>query len=95
MAGWHALEAEGKYKTCPHGRGLPYQWEGETVEPCIECRIAKAIHYPECWDTACYTTLESALAEVFAWWKCSNDDCAQAPNAKVRGDAPLAARPVD
>ena len=27
-------------------------------------RLGKLIHYPECWDTACYETLESALAEI-------------------------------
>lgn len=38
--------------------------------------IAKAIHYPECWDTAAYPTLASALCEMFAFFKCTNDDCA-------------------
>lgn len=26
--------------------------------------IAKSIHYPECWDTMAYTTLESAIHEI-------------------------------
>jgi len=36
--------------------------------------MAAAIHYPECWDTAAYPTLEDAMAEIYAWFKCSNDD---------------------
>jgi len=48
----------------------------EPVQPVKQEPVAKAIHYPECWDTAAYPTLESALAELFAWFKCSNDDCA-------------------
>lgn len=39
--------------------------------------IADAIHYPGCWDTAAYPTLESALHEMTAWFKCSNDECQQ------------------
>ena len=34
-------------------------------------RIAAAIHYPECWDTAAYPTVESALSEVFAHYRCT------------------------
>lgn len=37
-------------------------------------RIAAAIHYPECWDTAAYPTVESALAEVFAHYHCTEHD---------------------
>ena len=37
--------------------------------------VASAIHYPDCWDTACYPTLASALSEMYAWFECSNDDC--------------------
>lgn len=40
---------------------------------------ATAIHYPECWDTAAYPTVWDAFAEVAAWFKCSNDECAQKP----------------
>jgi hypothetical protein len=38
--------------------------------------LAASFHYPDCWDTACYQTLEDALHEMQAWFKCSNDDCA-------------------
>lgn len=27
-------------------------------------RLGKLIHYPSCWDTACYRTLEDALTEI-------------------------------
>ena len=32
--------------------------------------IAKAIHYPRCWDTAAYPTLASALWEMVMMPKC-------------------------
>lgn len=43
--------------------------------------IATAIHYPAHWDTAAYPTLESALSELSAWFKCS--ECAQPAPAVV------------
>ena len=43
---------------------------------------AQAIHYPECWDTAAYPTLESALAEVYAAFRCTNEDTHPAPSAQ-------------
>jgi len=49
----------------------------------VEADISKAIHYPECWDTAAYPNLIFALAELFAWFKCSNEDCTTPP---VDGD---------
>lgn len=33
--------------------------------------VAQAIHYPQCWDTAAYPTVKSALAEVHASFHCS------------------------
>lgn len=33
--------------------------------------LAAAFHYPEHWDVAAYPTLESAISEVVAWFKCS------------------------
>ncbi|MDF6392098.1 hypothetical protein NLO62_26980, partial [Escherichia coli] len=30
---------------------------------------------PECWDTAAYPTIESALAETGEDFQCTNDDC--------------------
>ncbi len=37
-------------------------------------RIAAALHYPECWDTAAYPTVESALSEVYAHYRCTEHD---------------------
>lgn len=34
-------------------------------------RWAKAIHYPEHWDTACYQTLEEAITETLEWHGCA------------------------
>jgi hypothetical protein len=42
---------------------------------------AEAIHYPECWDTAAYPTVESALSEVYAAFKCTNHIVASEPKA--------------
>ena len=33
--------------------------------------LATALHYPQCWDTAAYPTLESAIDEAAAWFRCS------------------------
>ncbi|MFZ3286620.1 MAG: hypothetical protein WA191_07190 [Telluria sp.] len=44
--------------------------------------LAKAIHYPDCWDTAAYSTLSDALAAVYHDFQCS--ECQAAP-AKVEG----------
>lgn len=38
--------------------------------------IMAEIHWPECWDTACYDTLASAMAELYTHFKCSDEDCA-------------------
>lgn len=56
--------------------------------PATEIDVAKAIHYPECWDTAAYPTLESAISEIAAF-RCTNDDCAAAPVA-VLNDTDIA-----
>lgn len=45
--------------------------------------IAKAIHYPECWDTAAYPTVESALHEMTAEFQCANDHCAHLATTRV------------
>lgn len=55
--------------------------------------IGKAIHYPECWDTAAYPTIEDALSEMFACFKCSDADC-QTPPAASQEAKPVAAEPV-
>lgn len=48
----------------------PRDAEGEDAS----LAMAQAIHYPACWDTAVYPTLASALHEMAAWFKCSNDE---------------------
>jgi len=37
--------------------------------------LAESLHYPDCWDTAAYPTIESALSEVYAYFKCTQ--CAE------------------
>ncbi|MBR8376505.1 hypothetical protein KDW20_12025 [Burkholderia cenocepacia] len=47
-----------------------------------ESKLAQAIHYPECWDTVAYPTVESALREVYAAFRCQQ--CEQPePRAEV------------
>lgn len=50
--------------------------QGE-AEEAPESDIAAAIHCPEHWDTMAYPTLESALHELAAWFKCS--ECKPVP----------------
>ena len=45
---------------------LRAEWEKERGE---------AIHYPACWDTVAYPTVDSALNEVFTWFSCGQDEC--------------------
>ena len=55
----------------------------EMVAEPADDRIASAIHYPECWDTAAYPTVESALSEVFAHYRCTEHDApAEVPMPK-------------
>jgi hypothetical protein len=49
--------------------------------------IAEAIHYPTCWDTTAYPTLESALSEVYTAFKCSQ--CMQAVKPLAGGNQTL------
>ena len=49
-----------------------------------KARIADMLHYPSCWDTAAYPTVESALHEVAMSFRCNNDDCSAAHDAEVR-----------
>ncbi|MGC8213264.1 DUF551 domain-containing protein [Ralstonia pseudosolanacearum] len=46
-----------------------------TVRKILGTSLAAAIHYPGCWDTAAYPTIESALAETGENFQCTNDDC--------------------
>jgi hypothetical protein len=42
-------------------------------------RIARVLHYPACWDTAAYPTLESAAWEAIACAKLGCSTCEAAP----------------
>ena len=57
---------------------------------------AALIHYPECWDTAAYPTLASAIKEIGAF-KCSSDECqAATQEAKpVAADSAFRSRVAD
>jgi hypothetical protein len=44
-------------------------------------RIARALHYPACWDTAAYPTLESAVWEAIACAKLGCSTCEPAQTA--------------
>ena len=59
----------------------------DRAEPLTEEQIGEALHYPECWDTAAYPTVLSALSEVFAFFRCSNDEHATALT-ETQEDAP-------
>ena len=48
---------------------------------------AAAIHYPACWDTAAYPTLESALSEMYHDFKCQEDHPPPDAPAREAGDA--------
>lgn len=57
-----------------HGRMREAEADAERLNAEV-AEIARAIHYPECWDTVTYPTLAEALDEMYAWFKCSNDGC--------------------
>lgn len=44
-------------------------------------QIAKAIHYPRCWDTMAYPTLASALWEMIDW-DFANKECSQCEKSR-------------
>lgn len=46
-------------------------------------KIARALHYPACWDTAAYPTLESAAWEAIACAKLGCSTCDSASEAAV------------
>ena len=52
----------------PHGTQLFALTEDQLA---TRQRIAKELHYPECWDTAAYPTLEEALLEALHTFECS------------------------
>lgn len=78
-------------------------WPGRMCSRSAQCArdaqpaaaaIAEAIHYPDCWDQMAYPTLESALHELTAWFKCSNDECKQPAAAGVSDAACVPEKPL-
>jgi hypothetical protein len=65
---------------------------GEPVE--VRERIARALHYPACWDVATYPTLESAAWEAIACAKLGCSQCETNPTAVVLDDE-RAAQSID
>ncbi|MGI4891851.1 MAG: hypothetical protein ACRYGJ_22515, partial [Janthinobacterium lividum] len=69
----HRSGTEAYLATEHHNEG----WNGAlaAVRKVLGSSLAAAIHYPGCWDTAAYPTIESALAEMGEEFQCTNDDC--------------------
>ena len=65
----------------------PWRFNEATQIPDAGWRsLAAAIHYPKCWDTAAYPTLEDALSELAAAFQCTNEDTHVAPPAPEAGE---------
>jgi hypothetical protein len=60
----------------------PFQ-PAQSANDDVRERIARALHYPACWDTAVYPTLESAAWEAIACAKLGCSTCETAPSAVV------------
>lgn len=65
--------------------------EADGFDACLA--MANAIHYPACWDTSAYPTLQSALHEMAGTFSCSNDECSV--NAPKPASDSADALPVD
>lgn len=65
----------------------PYAKETKTTEIIISAEyadeIARKIHYPQCWDTACYPTLADAVIEI-----ATGAGCSEHPLPKVQNFGP-------
>ncbi|MCA7962540.1 hypothetical protein LGM54_06180 [Burkholderia cenocepacia] len=61
------------------GDGEPSADAAAAPESAIREQIARALHYPACWDTAAYPTLESAAWEAIAAAKLGCSACDAAP----------------
>jgi hypothetical protein len=55
----------------------------------MRVKIARALHYPACWDTAAYPTLESAAWEAIACAKLGCSACEPDSSAAPQASAPL------
>ena len=56
---------------CAGCRGTGTQ-PSASAAPQASADAARAIHWPDCWDTTAYPTVESALSEVYATFRCTN-----------------------
>lgn len=51
--------------------------------------IKEAICWPDEWDSVCYDTLDSAMQELFAWFKASKEIEAEDKQADHIGESHL------
>jgi len=56
---------------------IALQYARDVIALTVRSFGAAAIHYPQCWDTAAYPTVESALSEVYAGFRCSAGHCGE------------------
>ena len=49
--------------------------KAETEVERLRAIIAQLIHYPECWDTACYETMDDAIHEIPNLRDCFDCQC--------------------
>lgn len=80
--GLHELYLEWSDKSGRYRWASPQEaWEAWQARAALACApVAAAIHWPDCWDTAAYPTLESALAATYATFRCQNTDTHPAPD---------------
>lgn len=69
------MEHEIKIKKEKEEEMTKLHFSGEESE-----RMAKMIHYPECWDTACYPTLAEAIYNIVVCAGCSEHKFPQVQN---------------
>jgi hypothetical protein len=68
----------------------------QSAEPVeVRERIARALHYPACWDVAAYPTLESAAWEAIACAKLGCSQCETNPTAVVLDDERASAQRIE
>lgn len=69
------MSQQPKSQTTLEPSKLMTHFSGEESE-----RMAKMIHYPECWDTACYPTLAEAIYNIVVCAGCSEHKYPQVQN---------------
>lgn len=75
---WAATSEDGKVEALGFNQSrrfdTPLVFASPPAPQEAQAGIALAIHYPDCWDTAAYPTMQSALVEVYAHFCCTNQD---------------------